>query len=138
MPAGSGPQVAVATAVAVSNAEIALVSIPPQSWQENTGLLISWSVYFTDTNAGALTLRIRQGLGVAGANVGPAGGFVQSGIAAAATLVISGQVLDTSPFALATPPGQPQQYTLTALGSVAAIGTGTYCVVELESVAALI
>jgi hypothetical protein len=138
MPAGSGPQVAIATAVAISNAEVALVVTPPQAWNENTGLLLTFSVFFTDTNAGNLTLKIRQGNGVAGPVVGPAAGFVQSGIAAAATLVIGGQATDTSAFGLLTPPGQPQQYTLTGQGSVAAIGTGTYCLLTLESIAPLL
>jgi hypothetical protein len=138
MPAGSGPQVAVATAVAISNAEVALVVTPPQSWNENTGLLITFTVYFTDTNAGNLTLKVRQGNGVAGPVVGPAAGFVVSGIAALATLVIGAQAADTSAFGLITPPGQPQQYTLTGQGSVASIGTGTYCLVALESIAPLI
>jgi hypothetical protein len=137
MTAGSGPQVAVATAVAISNAEIALVSSVPQAWNENTGLLISFSVYVTDSAAGNLTLRIRQGLGMGGAVVGPAGGFVTA-LALASTDLLSGQAADTSAFGQATPPGIPQQYTLTAQGSVASIGTGTYCLLELESIAGLV
>lgn len=133
MPAGSGPQVARTTGTSVAAAEVALVTMPAQSWLNQLGTLLSASVNFTPgTGQTTLTLRIRQGSGTGGALVGIA--HVQTTIAAA-PLETAIQELDSSAFGLAQQGGQ---YTLTAQANAAGPGTSNAALLELETVAPLL
>lgn len=133
MPAGSGPQVARTTGVSVAAAEVALVTMPAQSWLETLGTLISASVNFTPgTGQTSTTLRIRQGSGTGGALVGIAHTVTT---AAAAPVELAIQELDTSAFALSQQGGQ---YTLTAQTNAAGPGTANAALLELETVAPLL
>lgn len=133
MPAGSGPQTARTTGTSVAASEVALVTMPAQSWLEQLGTLLSASVNFTPgASQTSLTLRIRQGSGTGGTLVGIA--HVQTTIAAA-PLETAIQELDTSAFALAQQAGQ---YTLTAQANAAGPGTSNAALLELETVAPLL
>jgi hypothetical protein len=126
--------VAQATGVAVSNAEVALCQITGQNFNNPNGYgnLVSFSVYFTDTNAGNLTLRVRQGSGTGGTVVGIAN---VTAFGAGQQAWVSGEFQDTSAFANNN---QGAAYTLTAIGSVATLGTATQALLELETVSPVI
>jgi len=136
MTAGSGPYVVSASGVAISNSEVALVTAQNMSWQETLGILLSGDVYVTGSATGSITFRFRQGVGTGGANVGPAGGFVMTGIAAASTAAWSMELADTSAFAQAAL-ALSGAYTLTALGSVSSVGTATYAALGVETIATI-
>jgi hypothetical protein len=133
VPAGSGPQIARTTGTSVAASEVALVTLPAQSWLEQLGTLLSASVNFTPgTGQTTLTLRFRQGNGTGGALVGIA--HNQTTIAAA-PLETAIQEQDTSAFALA---GVNQQYTLTVQANAAGPGTSNAALAELETIAPLL
>lgn len=133
MPAGSGPQVIRTTGISIAASEVAVATMPAQSWLEVLGTLLSASVNFTPgATQTLLTLRIRQGSGTGGALVGIA--HTQTTIAAA-VLETAIQELDTSAFGLAQQGGQ---YTLTAQENSAGPGTINAALLELETVAPLI
>ena len=130
MPAGSGPQVARATAVSVAAAEVALVSMPAGNWQEFLGMLMSASVNFlAGTSQTSATLRVRQGSGTGGALVGIAHTVT---VVAASTYELAVQELDTSAFALAQQGGV---YTLTGQSNAAGPGTANAALFEQETIA---
>ena len=135
MPAGSGPQVIRTTGTSLAASEVALATMPLQSWQELLGLLLSVSCNFTPgTTQTLLTLRIRQGSGTGGTLVGIA--HVNTTIAAA-PIETAIQEQDTSAFALsAVAPGA--QYTVTGQANAAGPGTSNATLLELESIAPLI
>lgn len=134
MPAGSGPNVAYVTAFAMpaDTAEHVVCTMPPQSWNSALGNLLSWSVLMTGLATGTVTLRVRQGNGIAGTVVGTA--VVQSTVAAQVNTPAL-DFPDQSAFGLAQGGGQ---YVLTAQGSVNSVATLNSALLELETMAPLL
>jgi hypothetical protein len=134
MPAGSGPLIASASAVATAadTAEHVLCTIPPSSWNAALGTFLSVSAAFTGAAAGTVTLRVRQGNTIAGAQIGTSIVFT----AAAASKNLPGlEIPDASAFGLAQQGGQ---YVLTYQQSAVSLGTFDLAVLGLETIAPVI
>ena len=134
MPAGSGPQVATATnvALAADTAEHVLATLPPSSWNSAGGCFLSFSAKFTGAAAGTVTFRVRQGAAITGTQIG-----VDIPITAANTVVnLPGlEMPDTSAFGLAQQGGQ---YVLTYQQSANSLGTVNLASLVLETIAPVI
>ena len=133
MPAGSGPQVNQVSAFAMpaDTAEHVVCTIPLSSWSAlPLGLLISFAILVTGSATGTLTIRIRQGTAITGAQVGSS---LVLTTAAAQINAIGLEFQDTSAFA--TGGQQGGQYVLTAQGSVNSVATLTNALLELETIA---
>ena len=134
MPAGSGPQVASASAVtgAADTAEHVLATLAPANWNTPAGTLLSVSAAFTGAAAGTVTLRVRQGTAITGTQVGPSIAFT----AAAASKNLPGlEIPDASAFGLSQQGGQ---YVLTYQQSAISLGTFDLATMALETVAPVI
>ena len=136
MPAGSGPQINQVTAFAMpaDTAEHVVCTIPLSFWSANPlGNLLSYTTLVTGAATGTVTLRVRQGTGTGGTQVGSS--VVQS-TASAQVNTPAMQFQDVSAFATG---GQPfpvgGQYVLTAQGSVNSVATLTSALLELETIA---
>jgi hypothetical protein len=133
MPAGAGPQVAQVTAFAMpaSTAEVVVCTMPLCNWSVlPLGLLLALAVLVTGSATGTVTLRIRQGTTVAGAQVGSS---IVLTTAAAQVNTVGMEFQDLSAFA--TGGQQGGQYVLTAQGSVNTVATLTSALLELETIA---
>lgn len=130
MPSGSGPSVSTALLQAsIGAAEVAVLQTPVSNWNDNIGNVIGVVINYNASGAQTLTVRVRQGAGVAGALVGSADAIA---IAAAGVSVISTEQADNSAFAQL---GQGQVYTVTLQSSIAGPGTVNRGLVELETIA---
>lgn len=131
MPAGSGPQVIQVTAFVMpaDTAEHVVCTMPASNWSETLGTLLTYTVLVTGAATGTVTLRVRQGTTISGAQVGSS--VVQS-TAAAQVNTVGMEFADTSAFALSQQAGQ---YVLTAQGSVVSVATLTSALLELETIA---
>lgn len=132
MPAGSGPRVATAAALALTTTAETVVCTVPGNWNNTNqlGNLLSAFAVVTTTGAVNLTLTIRQGTGTGGAVVGSP--VVQPFAGAVATFPVGNEQADVSAF------GNLQQggtYTLTATASAANAATLVTALLELETVA---
>lgn len=128
MPAGSGPQVVQATAVAVTVAEAVVATLPPGNWAGALGSLVSVSANYSPAASNtAITFRVRQG-GLAGALVGVARA---STVANPNSYELGFETLDNSAFGQAQLGGQ---YVVTAQGTGAG-GTLNIITAEQETVA---
>lgn len=132
MPAGSGPAVtAPVTAGSITTVANAFtIASVTGNWNEAGGLLVTLTVFWTPSATQTLTAKCYQGAGVAGAQVGPAGGLIATGTGTTeqeATFAF----VDTSAYA------QAQQGGSYTIGLTVNTGTGTvdYAFVELESLA---
>lgn len=133
MPAGSGPNVIRTTGTSVAASEVAVATMPAQSWQAALGTLLTASVNFTPgATQTLLTLRIRQGSGTGGTLVGIAHTNTTIAAAPLETAIVEP---DSSAFGLAQQGGQ---YTLTAQENSAGPGTVNAALLELETVAPLL
>lgn len=141
MSAGSGPMaVAIATAQLAGTGEVVIATVGPGNWNTSQagagsgsqGNLVSAAVIATSTGAATLTLRIRQGLTTAGAQVGASSVYSFAG---AAGPVSAGalEFVDASAFGVG--PTNQGSYVLTAQASVGATITPTGGVLELETCA---
>lgn len=132
MPAGSGPQVAYVTAFAMpaDTLEHQVATLPPGNWNNpnQLGNLLAFAVLMTGAATGTLTLRIRQGTTIAGAQVGSS---VVVATAAAQVNTPGVGFQDVSAFAQAQQGGQ---YVLTAQGSVNSVATLNTALLELETI----
>jgi len=129
MPAGSGPQVAVINAVSVGTAETAVGVIPASNWSNPLGNLVeSYGTFTPPASGGSLVLKIRQGNGTAGTQVGPT---VTLPVTASTVMQGSVAAVDATAFGLAQQQGQ---YTVTAQFAAASGGTITG-LITLETIA---
>jgi len=128
MPAGSGPSIVQATAVAVTTSEAVVATLPAGNWNTPAGSLISVSSNYSPAASNtALVYRVRQG-SLAGTLVGVAR---TSTVANPNSYELGFEVADTSAF------GQQQaggQYVVTAQGTGAG-GTLNIITVEQETIA---
>ena len=133
MPAGSGPQINQVTAFAMpaDTAEHVVCTLPPSNWSAlPLGTLVTFSVLITGAATGNVTLRIRQGTAIGGAQVGSS---LVVPTASAQVNAVGLQFQDASAFATAGQQGG--QYVLTAQGSVNSVATLTSALLELETIA---
>lgn len=128
MPAGSGPSVVQATAVAVTTAEAVVATLPPGNWNTPQGTLITVSCNYAPAASNtALTFRVRQ-TSLAGALIGVARA---STVANPNTYEIGFDESDTSAFGVAQQAGQ---YVITAQGTGAG-GTLNIITVQQQTIA---
>jgi hypothetical protein len=134
MPAGSGPAIsAPVTAGSITTVANAFtISSVTGNWNQESGMLVTVTVYWTPSATQTLTAKCYQGAGVAGTQVGPSGGLVATGTGATeqeATFAF----VDQSAY------GQAQQQGQYTTGLTVSTGTGTvdYAFTELETIAPL-
>jgi hypothetical protein len=133
MTAGSGPYCsAPLTSGSITTTSNAFTATSPVcNFNNNMGVLVTVVLYWTPSATQAVTVKLYQGNGVAGTQVGPSGGLVATGTGTTEQEA-SFQFVDTSAYAQGPTPGG--QYTA---GFTASTGTGTvaYLFVEIETMA---
>lgn len=128
MPAGSGPMVVQATAVAVTTSEAVVATLPAGNWNTPQGTLVSVSANYSPAASNtAITFRIRQG-SLTGTLIGVAR---TSTVANPNSYELGFEEFDNSAFGLAQQQGV---YVVTAQGTAAG-GTLNIITVEQETVA---
>ena len=131
MPSGAGPAYGAAFNVTLpaNTTENVLATLPASNWNNPQGIMILISAMVTGGASGTFTLRLRQGSGTGGTQVGPSIPVaLTNGPAATINLLMP----DTTAFGLAQNQGQ---YTLTYQQSANSLGTVNQAVLQLQTVA---